>query len=189
MTSGPAHSARSRHNAACAGMIALTLVLWGCSPALNWREVRLEEPGLVALFPCRPVAQTRAVNLAGLPLSMKLQACEADGGTYAVMVVQVSDPSSVNAVLESLRDTSLAKLDAPAGASAARAGWQVAGMTPQPAAGRWTLLHARGEDKPVRMDTALFARGPWVIQASVIGPASAPEGSSAPFFEGLVFAH
>lgn len=189
MTLGSAHPSRSRHGAARAGMIALPLALWGCSPALNWREVRLQEPGLVTMFPCRPVAQTREVSLAGRPLSMKLQACEADGGTYAVMAVQATDPSAVNAMLESLRDTSLAKLDAAGIASSPQAGWRVAGMTPQPAAGRWTVTHARGADKPVRMDTALFARGAWVIQASVIGPAASVERASEPFFEGLAFAH
>lgn len=188
MTLGPAHPSRSRHGAACAGMIALPLALGGCSPALNWREVRLEEPGLIAMFPCRPVAQSRELTLAERPLSVKLHACEAAGGTYAVMAAKVPDPSSVNAVLLALRDTSLAKLDTPDGASAARTGWQVPGMTPQPAAGRWTLTHDRGREAPVRLDTALFARGTWVIQASVIAPASGADKAAEPFFEGLGFA-
>jgi hypothetical protein len=40
----------------------------------------------------------------------------------------------------------------------------------------------------MQMDTALFARGTWVIQASVIGAASRSDLSSEPFFEGLRFA-
>jgi hypothetical protein len=167
-------------------MIAL-LGLPGCSPALNWREVRLEEPGLIAMFPCRPVAQTRALALAGRSLSPRLHGCESDGRTYAVLAVDVQDPSVVNAVLQSLRDASLAKLEAPESASASQAAWQVPGMTPQAAAGRWSLAHARASEAPMQMDTALFARGTWVIQASVIGAGSRPDLSSEPFFEGLRF--
>jgi len=168
-------------------MMAL-LAMGGCSPALNWRELRLEGPALVAMFPCRPVAQTRQVALGGHARSPKLHACESGGSTYAVMAVDVEDPSAVGIVLQSLRDTSLAKLDAPAGASAVQAGWQVPGMTPQPFAGRWMLTHARAGEAPVRMDTALFARGTWIVQASVIGPASGVDEGREPFFEGLRFA-
>ena len=164
------------------------LGLPGCSPALNWREVRLQEPGLIAMFPCRPVGQSRGLTLAGRPLSPRLHGCESDGRTYAVLTVDVQDPAVVNAVMQSLRDASLAKLDATASASSAMAGWQVPGTTPQPAAGRWRLSHAAPGEAPLRMETALFARGTWVIQASVIGAAPAPDLASEPFFEGLRFA-
>jgi hypothetical protein len=168
-------------------MMAL-LALSGCSPALNWREVNLAEPGLVTMFPCRPVAQTRELPLAGHSLAPRLHACEADGNTYAVMAMDVRDPAAVNAVLEALRETSLAKLGSTGSESAGHAGWQVPGMTPQAAAGRWTLTHAAAGEPPLRMGTALFARGTWVVQASVIGPASNKDQGSEPFFEGLRFA-
>jgi len=186
MRLGPYRPSRAKCAAAWAVAFA-SLAVSGCSPALNWREVRLEGPGLAAMFPCRPVAQTRDVVLAGHALSPRLDACESDGGTYAVMAVDVRDPSEVGAVLKSLRDASLAKLGSPQGASAASAAWQVEGMTPQPAAGRWTLTHSQAGQPPVRMDTAVFAHGTWVVQASVIGPAAAAGRESEPFFEGLRF--
>ncbi|MGM9487118.1 hypothetical protein [Ideonella sp. YS5] len=186
MKLGQDRASRARCAAACTAAFS-SLAVSGCSPALNWREVRLEGPGLVAMFPCRPVAQTREVVLAGLALSPRLDACESDGGTYAVMAVDVHDPAEVGAVLNSLRDSSLAKLGSPQGASAASDAWQVAGMTPQPAAGRWTLTHVPAGRPPVRMDTAVFARGTWVVQASVIGSATATGRESEPFFEGLRF--
>ena len=173
--------------AGCAGMMAL-LASSGCSPALNWREVKLAEPGLVSMFPCRPVAQTRELVLAGHALAPRLHACEADGSTYAVMAMDVRDPAAVNPVLQALRDASLAKLGSPESESVVHAGWQVAGMTPQAAAGRWTWTHAVAGERPLRMVTALFARGAWVVQASVIGPASRQDQISEPFFEGLRFA-
>jgi hypothetical protein len=168
-------------------MMAL-LGLPACSPALNWREVRLNEPGLIAMFPCRPVAQSRGLTLAGRSLSPRLHGCESDGRTYAVLTVDVQDPAVVNAVMQALRDTSLAKLDASAGASASTAGWQVPGMTPQPAAGRWRLSRGAPGVASVEMETAVFARGTWVIQASVIGAPTEQDLAGEPFFEGLRFA-
>jgi hypothetical protein len=187
MTLRPVRPSQARCVAGFAAMMAL-LCLQGCSPTLNWREVSLAGPGLVTMFPCRPVAQTRELQLAGHALAPSLHACESDGTTYAVMAMDVRDPAAVNAVLQALRNTSLAKLGSPQGASAASAGWQVAGMTPQAASGRWTLTYPRADEPPLRMGTVLFARGTWVVQASVIGPASIQDRFSEPFFEGLRFA-
>src|SRR5262245_60104525 len=45
--------------------VGLAFSVSACSPALDWRETRLQGPGLLALFPCRPVAQSRQIELAG----------------------------------------------------------------------------------------------------------------------------
>lgn len=157
-------------------------VLGGCSPALDWREVRLEGPGLVATFPCRPVGQTRRLTLAGTSVSMTLQACEAAGRTFAVALADMGDPGAVDAGLRALRDASLAKLgDA---APPTMSDWAIEGMTPQPAAGRWQLSQRRPDGGALLLDTAVFARGTWVIQASVIGEMGGQD-ASAPFFDGL----
>lgn len=67
----------------------------GCTPALDWREVRLADSGLSLLFPCKPQSQTRAVDVAGLPWSASLTACEAGGLTFAAMVLSpTSGPSA-----------------------------------------------------------------------------------------------
>lgn len=67
-------------------LLASTLVT-GCTPALDWREVRLAESGLILLFPCKPQFQARSVDAAGLPWSASLTACEAGGMTFAAMVL------------------------------------------------------------------------------------------------------
>lgn len=184
---GP-HSSPSLFTARTAAGLA-GAALAACAPALDWREARLEGPGLQALFPCRPVAQTREVALAGSPRPVRLHACEAAGRTYAVMLADVAEPAAVGPALLALREASTAK--APAGAATPAPGWPLpAGATPQPAAGRWQLALPGGR---LRMDTAVFARGTWVVQASVIGAAepasaSAPTLAVAPFFEALRFA-
>lgn len=156
--------------------------LAACSPALDWREVRLDGPGLIALFPCRPVGQARDLALGATPVTMKLQACEAAGSTFAVGMADMGDPALVDPGLRALRDASMSKSNSAASAPVGR--WGVAGMTPQPAAGRWQLSRARPEGGSLRLETAVFARGTWVIQASVIGEVSAAS-ASVPFFEGL----
>lgn len=160
----------------------------GCAPALDWRETRLPGPGLEATFPCRPVGQTRQIELAGRSVAMHLHGCETGGRTFAVGWADVADPSAVGPVLEALRRANAAK----AGGQVVRpvADWTLPrGATPQAAAGRWQLRVPGVEGAALAMDTAVFARGTWVVQASVIGlerdlGAAEPW---APFFDGLRF--
>lgn len=155
--------------------------LTACSPALDWREVRVDSANLVALFPCRPVAQTRELLLGDRPVAMTLQACEAGGATFALAVADVKDPAQVGAALAALRAASQAKQadGAPAAQAAALA---VDGATPQQTAGRWVLHGKRADGAALPVDTAVFASGTWVVQATVIGPVD-----TAAFFEGLRF--
>lgn len=170
----------------CAG-IALAATLVACSPALDWREATVEGPGLAAMFPCRPIGQSREVPLAGATVHMRLLACETDGRTFAIGVADVKDPAAVAKAMTALRDASLGKLARPPEpASAVVAGWAVDGATPQPAAGRWQVNTQRPDGAPLSLDTALLARGTWVIQATVIGGRTDPD-ASAPFFDGLRF--
>jgi hypothetical protein len=52
----------------CAGLTA-------CSPALDWREIRPEDSGAVAMFPCKPTTHARKVQLAGGEVLLTLYAC------------------------------------------------------------------------------------------------------------------
>ena len=160
--------------------------LAACSPALDWREAQIDGASLVAMFPCRPVGQSRQIELAGAAVTMEMQACEASGGTFAVSVVDVKDPAAVGPALSALRDATLGKLASPT-VTAAPTGWSLTGATPQPAAGRWQLISQRPDGSPLSLDTAVFARGTWVVQATVIG-AGPNAQASTPFFEGLHFA-
>lgn len=177
----------SRGSACCAGVWVLGGALVGCSPALDWRDTRLEGAGLQAMFPCRPVGQTRQIELAGQPVAMQLQSCEADGRTFAVALADLHDPATVGLALLALRGASEGK----AGSTPAAVGeWPAPlGATPQAGAGRWQLRVTGPSGEAVFMDTAVFARGTWVVQASVIGPEHGPGGAAreAPFFEGFRF--
>ena len=65
--------------------------LTGCDPALNWREVRSDDAGYVALFPAKPTSFERAVNLDGLQVMMNMTAAEADSASFAVATALIED--------------------------------------------------------------------------------------------------
>ncbi len=48
------------------------LILTACSPRYDWREVRSDQSGWVALFPDKPQTQTRAMTLEGRSLDMTM---------------------------------------------------------------------------------------------------------------------
>src|SRR5512145_665774 len=80
------------------------VLLAGCSPTLNWREVRVDG-GLKALLPCKPDHGSRQMPLAGRDVEMQMVGCEAGNAMFAVAHV---------------------KLDAVAEVAAAQATWQAA---------------------------------------------------------------
>lgn len=180
-------SPRRRHRAWRFGVVCALgcLVVSGCVPSLNWREVAVPGPQLTALFPCRPVSLARPVLLAGRTVTLALHSCEAGGSTYAVAASEIPDPAGVAAALRALREATSRNL--AAGADLRPEAWSLAGTTPQAEAGRWRLGGRRPDGQPLYADTAVFARGIWVVQATVIGP-SLSDAKTQPFFEGLRFA-
>lgn len=168
------------------GGLTFALSLAACSPALDWRESLIEGPGLTAVFPCRPIGQWRDVALAGTVVQMRLQACETAGSTFAVGVVDVGDPARIAGVMAALRESTLGKMPASSPAAMVTTEWSVAGSTPQAAAGRWQSRGERLDRSALSLDTAVFSRGTWVIQATLITGKPSPDMSES-FFGGLHF--
>lgn len=65
-------------------LLAGLLALQGCTPALDWREVRNEQAGYRALFPGKPVMASREFVMAGETVTLKLHATTAGGAYFAV---------------------------------------------------------------------------------------------------------
>jgi hypothetical protein len=163
-----------------AALIALVL-LCACSPTLDWREVRPEGSGAVALFPCKPSTDTRMVTLDGAPVRMLLAACRAGDATWALAVADVGDPARVAASLTALRSATAANL----GADAQRVGaLQVSGMTPNPLAERYRIQGKLPGGEAVTLEAGFFSKGTRVFQATVMGPQVSGE-AVANFFDGL----
>ena len=74
-----------------------------CTPVFNWRDVGFDGTPVGALLPCKPDRGERTVPLAGVPRQMVMAGCEAGGATFTVAVVNVAEPSKIDAVKAELR--------------------------------------------------------------------------------------
>jgi hypothetical protein len=187
-TAGPAAPA---DNAAMlfprAAATVFVLVVSACAPSLDWRELRPEGTGVVALFPCKPTAQSRAVRLAGDKVTMTLLACTAGGATWALAHADLADPARVGPALAELRAAAAANLGASAGAAAAlELPLTVPGATPNPASGRIELAGQRPDGQSAREQMAVFTQGTRVFQVTVLGERPAADALES-FFGGLKF--
>lgn len=156
------------------GAAALALWLSGCSPALDWREVRAPGDHLVVLFPCKPASQQRAVPLADRPWQATLQVCEAQGLTFALLSlvqageVQTDAKPAHEAELEALIQSApgrwgLADADAKAPDGV---------RLPAGVVGRWSHhTRAVNDAPPVRTQALFLNHQGRLYQLSVSGPA------------------
>jgi hypothetical protein len=161
--------------------LTLLALLCACSPTLDWREVRPEGSGVVAMFPCKPSNDARMVTLEGARVRMVLAACRAGNATWALAYADVADPARVTASLASLRSASVANLGAPAQSLGPM---NVSGMTPNPQAERVRVQGKLPDGAVVTLESGFFARGTWVFQATVMSTQPNAE-ALASFFESL----
>lgn len=157
--------------------------LAACAPALDWREVRLADGGLRVLLPCKPVGHERRVRLGPQKAPMELHACTAAGATWAVAFADLDDPVRVGPALSELHDAAAANLSV---SQLQSLGLRVEGATPNPASRR-VQWHGRLPDgRAVSGQSAVFAKGTRVFQASVV--AEQPDAEAMDnFFASLRF--
>lgn len=88
-------------------LAALALLAAGCSPELDWREVRSEEGRFVAVLPGKPRVEER--QLAGSHGAvMHMWSAQAAGAAYGVAY---ADPPDIDpALVERMRDTLVANI-------------------------------------------------------------------------------
>ena len=168
-------------------LVASMLAAAACTPALNWREVRPEGFGLTALFPCRPSVYARKLVLAAAQVELVLQACTADGQTWALASAELRDPLQIAPALDELFTAASKNI---AASSVAATPLAVAGATPNLASRRAALRGHLPNGQAVNEQVAVFARGTRVFQATVVGaelPANLHADSAEIFFAGLRF--
>jgi len=152
---------------ALTSILALACAAAACTPTLDWREVRIDGTGLLALFPCKPRGHARNLTLAGVAVEMTVTACSTGGATYAVGFADVGQPALVGRALDELAAAAARNIDAKAAPTSAPL--QVEGMTPNPQAGRWVFGGRRGDDQRVEEQVAVFPHGTRVFQATMVG--------------------
>ncbi|MDE2048217.1 MAG: hypothetical protein KGJ44_07410 [Betaproteobacteria bacterium] len=170
-------------------MLAALSAAWlaACSPALNWREVRLgagaQGNDVLALFPCRPERATRRLLLDGVPADFTLLVCSADGMHFSLGGADIGDPQRVAASLTWLQAQMAGHLVAQP--------QQLAAFTPRGAcsadgAVRFALRGQRPDAAPgaapLEQRAAVFARGSRVYQAVVMAERGAFQAHAADQF-------
>jgi hypothetical protein len=158
-----------------------TTWLAACAPSLDWREVRPAGTSLQLLLPCKPTSQQRRVSLAKAVVPLTLYACQAGDLTWAVSHADVLDPALVAPALAALRAAAQVKMGAP---TLAWAMLPTAGATPNAQSGFASFALRAPQGEGVQMQTAVFAQGTRVFQATVLGAAIPAEAASS-FFSSL----
>jgi hypothetical protein len=161
--------------AACAGASFTVLMLFACTPALDWRETRPEGASVVVAMPCKPSVFGRKVSLQESLVDLSLHACSADGVTWALAHADVADPAKVTGALRELRRAAAVNLGAPVPPLAPLS---IPGATPNPESGRSAIQGALPDGRSVSEVVVVFALGTRVYQATAVGgrlPAEAVE--------------
>jgi hypothetical protein len=160
---------------------AALLLLAACSPSLDWRELRPEDSGAVAMFPCRPASHAREVMLAGSRVTLTLHACSAGDTTWALAFAELGDPARIGPAPEELLAAAVANLSAGAARPLAL---KVDGATPHPHAQRVAFEGRLPDGRAMQEQVAVFTKGTRIFQATALGPRLPEEGMEV-FFGGL----
>jgi hypothetical protein len=118
---------------------ALILLLCACTPALNWRDVRLEDANgsaLKAALPCKPDHATRKQQLGDIQVDLSMMGCVANEATFTLSRIPLSNPLDAPKVLAAWQAAGAANVKAKPATTTAAA---VSGAGAWPPAARVTL--------------------------------------------------
>ena len=132
-------------------------------------------------MPCRPANQSRALNLAGAQVELRMLVCSEADHTFALASAALSDPAGVPRALQAMGLAARGNINGRVLATRAA---QVKGMTPSTEAHHWRLEGRLPDGRPVVEEVVVFSHGLRVFQATVVGPVTDPRLTS-PFFEAL----
>ncbi|WP_244814559.1 hypothetical protein [Caballeronia sp. Lep1P3] len=176
--------ARTSRAAACIALGCAALV--ACTPAYDWRTVTNNDDGYEVTLPAKPRAAERKIDIAGQPITMRMQTAEAGDAVFAVgtVVLPSADPALQRAALDYLEqglarnvnahpDARTTEIDLAAGGHVTGSEMQMRGQ------GR-----AQSGEKPeARTIQARFvARGAHVYQVAIVSDHAPPAEQAEQFF-------
>lgn len=97
---------------AVSAALAAALLFSACSPKFDWRDYRSPAAPYTVLFPGKPAAQTREVNLGEDKVNMHMAASEIDGVTFAVGSAELPDAERAQAAITIMKTTMAKNLNA-----------------------------------------------------------------------------
>lgn len=163
--------------------VSALLSLIACSPAFNWREVRLETTRLGLLLPCKPDKAQKVVPLGGRATTLSMLGCDTAGATFAVAVADVGDADEAAPVLALWQDLTLANMKAAADSRQLLV-LKIPGASAAVPVVRVLAQGRRADGTPVSGQAAYFAQGSQVFQAVIYADKLSPEVAET-FFSSL----
>lgn len=165
-------------------LVAAGLALAACSPALNWREVRLGDAGLKLMLPCKPDRASRRMAMAGGEVELRMVGCEAGGALFAVSVADLGDPARTADVQLHWQQAMLAAMQAPAPAQPVA--YSLKGADASPAPVRLEAQGRRPDGRAVQVQAVWFVRGTQLYHAAVYAERLGADAVD-PFLSGFEF--
>lgn len=153
-------------------LAAAAAVLCGCSPSLNWRDVRAAPAPLTLMLPCKPDQGSRTVPFAGRDTALHLVGCDAAGITFAAAHAEIAPDADPQAVLRQWMALTLSHVQAQ-GVQETPATVQALPAVRVRASGR------RADGSPVYTEALYFAQGRRVHQAVMYARADTREARDA----------
>jgi len=182
---GPLWTPQAHDNQCMVRMLLLAVMasnlLTACSPALNWREVRIGDAGVKAMLPCKPDHAQRKVALAGRSFEMEMLGCESGAALFAISRVNVESTGALQEVQASWQASSLAAMRAEGSQGQAH---QLKHAAKEPAPLRLAAQGSRPDGRPIALQALWFAQGHYLYHAAVYAEKISVE-MSGPFFSGL----
>lgn len=136
----------------------------GCSPALNWREVRHADAPARVLMPCKPDVAARQIVLREQATVLHMQACSAQGFDFSFAAMALPPGWSAAQALQAWQQASLATWDARAQAVQTQA-FSITGASSDALPVQWAV---QASGRHVR--SLWFAAPGWVYQTAVYAP-------------------
>lgn len=168
---------------------ALILLLCACTPALNWRDVRLKSADgstLKAALPCKPDHATRKQQLGDIQVDLSMMGCQSADTTFTLSRIPLTNPLDAPKVLAAWQAAGVTNVRAkPAGAIAIPA--VVLGASAWPPA-VWQTIDGEVTQAHMLWFAKQTATGVTVYQAAMYGKQFSNEATTevvSTFFESL----
>jgi len=168
-------------------LLLFPLMTWltACSPAWNWRDLRVDGTPLTIVLPCKPDQATQPVTLAGHSVPLSMTGCETGGATLAVSRILLPVGASPGTALAQWRIATLAGMRAQ---SVSEQPFRPAGSLALPESVRLSARGLTREGRPVGAQAVWFAavtpQGVWLFHAVILADPVAPDVADT-FFGGL----
>ena len=172
-----------------AAMAMATALLSGCDPHYNWRDFHSQTGAYSVLFPAKPEALTRTIQLDGSTVSMTMEGVEIDGISFTVGSVEMADAVQAEAALGAMRTALVRNINGTVQtehrASSAR---MVGGITQRETS---LTLRASGTQHgaPLTLIGHFSARDRRVYQVIVLGPQRSLPADQVDMFMGSFHAN